>query len=599
MKKFFVLITALLIMGSALARAGSFLFEPAGKDCKIRVDNIDPDGTPVYFHMEGQESSGPFYKWNGAPVYGEFNLPYGQSSVTIEASAVNSEWYIFDLSAQNSQSGTASVKCYFLENNAKYYLRDQCDESFDIALDRLKFLIDSNGNVIEWQNSYWNTEKCEKANGPTESDLIETVGKDFYLAAQYGKKYPVCFKGENGVYTYWQGEEIVVQLTTKYAKEYVSLSNPDSNGWFYFPLSDWNLVNTDSGANYYFLRGGIKYWVVDDFDLAYWNKFSNNNDNLILYSFWDSEVRIVPREDTPPEYSCAAATPTKTPTITATPTMTITKTATKTTTTTKTATATKTITVTPIKTVTPTPTYEQPPYLRDGQVMPVKGYQDTVFEYQIWYAGPIGKKPEVARLYIDGQNQTMAFKSGKVWDGCYSFEVIGKNLNLGDNEFYFLFGVNGQNVQLPEKGVFKGPFVENNSAIPTPTITATVTATLTATLTATPTATPTVTDTPIPVGGECLQITGPARFYYNTILLSWTNINDANYYIADIEINDSFYKFTFVDSWIRIVANNSEDWRSYVDLGIISFRITAVDKKNNIIGGPTNWVEIVCFPHNK
>ena len=105
--------------------------------------------------------------------------------------------------------------------------------------------------------------------------------------------------------------------------------------------------------------------------------------------------------------------------------------------------------------------------------------------------------------------------------------------------------------------------------------------------------TPTVTATPTPA--ECLRIACPEDFYYNTILLSWTPIYEADHYQFDCLISGIVYSFDLIDNWLRIIAQNRDVWNFYVDLGSIPFRVTALDREGNIVEGPTDIAFFTCY----
>jgi len=149
----------------------------------------------------------------------------------------------------------------------------------------------------------------------------------------------------------------------------------------------------------------------------------------------------------------------------------------------------------------------------------------------------------------------------------------------------------------------------------TPTLTMTITPTITVTQTIspdqtkitptpgdsltptpfiTPTQTPTITQEPL----NCLTITNPSDFYYNTILLSWTPLFDAARYGMDIMIQGNSYPFNMTNNYVVIKANDIKEWQSFVNIGTISFRITAFDENNNIIEEPTDWFEFSCHNTN-
>jgi len=320
-------------------------------------------------------------------------------------------------------------------------------------------------------------------------------------------------------------------------------------------------------------------------------------------------------------------TPTPTPTITKTPTPTITKTktptititATPTVTATATPTFTQTLTVTktPTLTISPTPTWtsteapwDEDPYLESGGVNPSSGNPGTTFLYEVNYTDPDGGSPLIHNLYINNSGREMT-KNSESGNGLYHYQIMGSELNTGDNDYYFYFKDDeGNPVRLPKEGAFPGPYV-NLDQTPTPTITISPTLTQspkptqtpqptetpTSYITSTPspdiTQTPTATSTPeIP---DCLYITSPPDFYYNTLLLSWTPIFEAEDYLFDIRIRGEEYSFVVWDNYVKITSQDLVEWQFFVGLGTMSFRVTALDESNEIIEGPTNWSDFTCY----
>jgi len=110
----------------------------------------------------------------------------------------------------------------------------------------------------------------------------------------------------------------------------------------------------------------------------------------------------------------------------------------------------------------------------------------------------------------------------------------------------------------------------------------------------TPTQTPTITQEPL----NCLAITNPSDFYYNTILLSWTPLFDAARYGIDIMIHGNSYPFNMNNNYIVIKANDLKEWQSFVNIGTLSYRVTAFDKNNVMIEEPTDWFDFSCHNTN-
>ncbi len=224
------------------------------------------------------------------------------------------------------------------------------------------------------------------------------------------------------------------------------------------------------------------------------------------------------------------------------------------------------------------------PLLSDGGINPIAGEQTTVFEYSVNFNDPDGGYAPLRRIYINYTYKTMSLKSGISSDGCYNVMVSGFDLNIGNNEYYFLFNDNeGNTVRLQVTGTYSGPYVNKSS-------TSTMTPTLTQTQTITETATPTITSTP----QDRLRIQSPENFYYNTILLFWTPITNTDHYILELNMHGDIYPFDIYESWLRLTIDNSHDWQWFVDFGPITYRVSAVDEHGNIITGPTDWTTFMC-----
>ncbi|MBU1627374.1 hypothetical protein KKB18_08405, partial [bacterium] len=284
----------------------------------------------------------------------------------------------------------------------------------------------------------------------------------------------------------------------------------------------------------------------------------------------------------------ATSTATQTQTLTATPTLTATETSTQTLTSSQsnTSTQTPTITETPSNTATPTITwFDFSPSLDYGNVLPERGNPNTTFEYLVHFCDPDGGYAPLTRIYINnGIYKTMHLKTGISCDGWYYFLLPGTALNIGNNEYYFLFIDNeGNSVRLPTSGNFMGPLVE---IIENPTATQTPTQTLTVT--------PSPTESPIP--DDCLVITSPIDFYCNSVLISWTPILNASYYTLEYDLHGELYSARMTENFVRINLPYQDDWKQYVDVGAVPYRVTAYDNIDRIIDGPTAWSHLVCQP---
>jgi len=125
--------------------------------------------------------------------------------------------------------------------------------------------------------------------------------------------------------------------------------------------------------------------------------------------------------------------------------------------------------------------------------------------------------------------------------------------------------------------------------------------TLTATETETPVKTPTLTPTPVKTATEtatpvkdCLRITSPGEFLFNTILLSWTPIENAYNYEVTLYIKDSPFKFDIDEHFVKIIAKDNHEWKAFVQLGELLFSVAAKNEMGNIIEGPTEINSFIC-----
>ncbi|MBU1625915.1 PQQ-binding-like beta-propeller repeat protein, partial [bacterium] len=312
-----------------------------------------------------------------------------------------------------------------------------------------------------------------------------------------------------------------------------------------------------------------------------------------FYAFGESEATPTLTE---------TATSTLTSTMTLTPTLTTTMTATMTAFMTQTSTGTTgpTFTATKTPTSTGTPFVDYLPFLDTGSVSPSSGYPNNSFTYTVNYTDPDGGIPWIMRLYINGKGRDMTKKT-ESGNGTYTYLISGSELNTGENNFRFYFRDDeGNMVHLPELGIFKGPTIYSYKTM-TPTKTQSPTLTYSQTLTQTPQKTKTLTPTLLPTPTitpeiqNCLCITSPSDFYYNSIILSWTPIIGVDHYVLDIMIQGNTYTFNYIDNYLKIIAQNLNDWQTFVNIGTLSFRITAYDATSNIIDGPTDWSDFACY----
>ena len=91
------------------------------------------------------------------------------------------------------------------------------------------------------------------------------------------------------------------------------------------------------------------------------------------------------------------------------------------------------------------------------------------------------------------------------------------------------------------------------------------------------------------VDPDCLSVCNPPGFYYNTILLSWTPINGADFYRLNMLVMENPITIDIEENWFRIVADNPYHWEFLVKLMSIAFNVEAFDSGGNLIAGPTEW----------
>jgi hypothetical protein len=92
-----------------------------------------------------------------------------------------------------------------------------------------------------------------------------------------------------------------------------------------------------------------------------------------------------------------------------------------------------------------------------------------------------------------------------------------------------------------------------------------------------------------------LVLTSPPDFYYNTLLLTWTQLTDAAFYQFDIMLGGSSYSFYFRDNRIRLIAGSEDEWQVFVSIGSATYRVTAYDDQGNVLDSPTDWASFTCF----
>jgi len=92
-----------------------------------------------------------------------------------------------------------------------------------------------------------------------------------------------------------------------------------------------------------------------------------------------------------------------------------------------------------------------------------------------------------------------------------------------------------------------------------------------------------------------LQIASPPDFYFNTLLLSWTPIEDAAYYQIEYISFEKIYSAIVNDHFVRLTFPDQEKWGDFVSLGDVIYRVSAYNEGGYRIEGPTSWKTFVCY----
>ena len=93
-------------------------------------------------------------------------------------------------------------------------------------------------------------------------------------------------------------------------------------------------------------------------------------------------------------------------------------------------------------------------------------------------------------------------------------------------------------------------------------------------------------------------MTCPGFFHYNTILLSWTPIFNAEHYRLTYIIAGEENSLEIPDNWLRIVVDSYKSWETCVNSSPVKYSITALDKRDNIIDSLDNYEYFSCLPGN-
>ncbi|MBN1593736.1 MAG: right-handed parallel beta-helix repeat-containing protein [Candidatus Coatesbacteria bacterium] len=90
-------------------------------------------------------------------------------------------------------------------------------------------------------------------------------------------------------------------------------------------------------------------------------------------------------------------------------------------------------------------------------------------------------------------------------------------------------------------------------------------------------------------------VTSPPDFFYNTILLTWTPVEEANHYYFEYSIGGGQAALEWGDTYLRLIAGDQPGWNGYVGLGTMYYRVSAMDASGKIIDGPTEWFPCTCY----
>lgn len=98
------------------------------------------------------------------------------------------------------------------------------------------------------------------------------------------------------------------------------------------------------------------------------------------------------------------------------------------------------------------------PELLDVKLDPIIGYKSTEFTYQVTYLDKDFDPPSVIQIVIDGKAYPLKLKSGKNYNGVYSFRT---KQYLGNYHNYYFYCEDGRggSCRIPAIGTFHGPVV--------------------------------------------------------------------------------------------------------------------------------------------
>lgn len=92
-----------------------------------------------------------------------------------------------------------------------------------------------------------------------------------------------------------------------------------------------------------------------------------------------------------------------------------------------------------------------------------------------------------------------------------------------------------------------------------------------------------------------LLVSSPPEFYYNTILISWTPVPEADHYILECQIGGDTASLELTDNYLRLIAADEAQWSCFVALGTMQYRISALDATDFVLDGPTDWADCTCY----
>jgi hypothetical protein len=98
------------------------------------------------------------------------------------------------------------------------------------------------------------------------------------------------------------------------------------------------------------------------------------------------------------------------------------------------------------------------PRLFDVYLDPIIGYKSTKFNYHVTYLDDDFDSPSILKIVIDGESYPLRLKSGKTYNGIYTFSAKQYIGNYHNYYFYCEDG-RGGSCRIPETGTYHGPVV--------------------------------------------------------------------------------------------------------------------------------------------